>query len=98
MVSIDPKRDTLDKLSDYVKSFNPHFYGARGDNKAVKKMTREMGIAYAKIALSPADAQKYDIQHSGAIMLFNPQGELNAFFTTPHQADSLAQDYQLLVD
>ncbi|MDX1837534.1 SCO family protein [Legionella taurinensis] len=98
MISIDPERDDLPKLAGYVKSFDPHFYGARGESKAIKKMTREMGIAYAKVAMPTSqDAQNYDVQHSGTVMLFNPEGELSAFFTTPHQALTLAKDYQLLV-
>ncbi|QBR85064.1 SCO family protein [Legionella israelensis] len=97
MVSIDPERDSLDKLGHYVTAFDKHFYGARGDNERIKTLTREMGIAYAKVALSKDDAENYDIQHSGAVMLFNPKGELNAFFTTPHQADLLAEDYIQLV-
>ncbi|KTD65553.1 SCO family protein [Legionella spiritensis] len=99
MISIDPERDSLEKLAGYVRAFDPHFQGARGNSEEVKKMAREMGIAYAKIALPNAtDSQNYDIQHSGAVMLFNPDGELNAFFTTPHHADLMAKDYQLLVD
>ncbi|WP_454786094.1 SCO family protein [Legionella sp. WA2024007413] len=98
MISIDPERDNQEKLGHYVTSFNPNFYGARGDEESIKLMTREMGIAYAKvIERGTNDATNYDIQHSGALMLFNPHGELNAFFTTPHHADLLAQDYLLLV-
>ena len=98
MISIDPERDSLDKLEHYVQAFNPHFYGARGDDEVIKQMTREMGIAYTKIKLANSEkAENYDMQHSGALMLFNPQGELNAFFTTPHKADLLVKDYQLLV-
>lgn len=98
MVSIDPDRDSLEKLGQYVKAFNPQFYGARGDETVVKKMTKEMGVAYAKVALpNSEEAGNYDVQHSGAVMLFNPQGELTAFFTTPHKADLLIKDYQLLV-
>jgi len=98
MVSIDPQRDSLDKLNQYVTAFNPHFYGARGNEEAVNRMTRELGIAYARVALPTVeDPKNYDVQHSGALMLFNPKGELSAFFTTPHQADFLAKDYQLLV-
>jgi protein SCO1 len=98
LVSIDPERDNLDKIANYVKAFEPHFYGARGDEEVLQQMTREMGIAYAKVALpNSANKDNYDIQHSGAVMLFNPQGELSAFFTSPHQADLLAQDYQLVV-
>jgi len=98
MISIDPERDSFEKLNNYVTAFNQHFYGARGDEGAIKLMTREMGIAYAKIALPTAeDAQNYDMEHTGTVILFNPQGELNAFFTTPHKADLLARDYQLLL-
>ena len=98
MVSIDPERDSIEKLGNYVTSFQTGFYGARGDEPAIKAMTREMGIAYAKVAnKDSSDPQNYDVQHSGAIMLFNPQGELNAFFTGPHRADLLAKDYLLLV-
>jgi protein SCO1/2 len=98
MISIDPDRDTLDKLGHYVTSFQPTFYGARGNEQLVKSMTREMGIAYEKVINKESgDSKNYDVQHSGAVMLFNPQGELNAFFTTPHNADLLAKDYMLLV-
>lgn len=98
MISIDPQRDTLDKLNHYVTSFQSGFYGARGEERAIKSMTREMGVAYAKVVNKESvDPQNYDMQHSGAVMLFNPQGELNAFFTTPHRADLLAKDYLLLI-
>ncbi|KTD05676.1 SCO family protein [Fluoribacter gormanii] len=98
MISIDPERDNQEKLGHYVTSFHPDFYGARGDEQSIKLMTREMGIAYAKVIEKGSnDTTNYDIQHSGALMLFNPQGELNAFFTTPHHADLLAKDYMLLV-
>ncbi len=98
MISIDPDRDNLEKLGGYVKSFNSSFYGARGEESSIKLMTREMGIAYAKVINKEnEDPNVYDVQHSGAVMLFNPQGELNAFFTTPHHADLLAKDYMLLV-
>ncbi len=98
MISIDPERDNINKLGQYVTSFQSSFYGARGEEQAIKAMTREMGIAYAKVANKDnTDPQNYDVQHSGAVMLFNPQGELNAFFTTPHRADFLAKDYMLLV-
>lgn len=98
MISIDPDRDSQEKLGHYMTSFHPDFYGARGEEVSVKAMTREMGIAYTKIIdKNSIDPQNYDVQHSGALMLFNPQGELNAFFTTPHHADLLAKDYILLV-
>ena len=65
---------------------------------AIKAMTHEMGIAYLKVAQKNTDdASHYDIEHTGSILLFNPQGKLVAFFTTPHQAALLAKDYMLLI-
>jgi protein SCO1 len=97
MVSIDPKRDSQEKLGKYVKAFDPHFYGARGDKKSIQAMTKEFGIAYAKVALKGSDdAENYDIEHTGTVLLFNPQGELTAFFTSPQQAENLSEDYLML--
>lgn len=97
MVSIDPNRDSLERLNTYVKGFNPSFYGARGDEETIQGMTRELGIAYARIALKGTpEENNYDMEHTGTVMLFNPKGELIAFFTTPHQASLLAEDFQLL--
>ena len=97
MISIDPERDNFDKLRHYVKAFHPNFYGARGEENSIRLMAREMGIAYEKIVNKDSvDSKNYDFQHSGTLMLFNPQGELNVFFTTPHHADLLAKDYMLL--
>jgi protein SCO1 len=96
MISVDPERDTLKHLDQYVKAFDPHFYGARGSEEAISSMTKEMGIAYTKVMKNDDDSTNHDIEHTGTIMLFNPQGQLSAFFTTP-KAPLLAKDYQLLV-
>lgn len=98
MISVDPERDNLKKLGEYVKAFDVNFYGARGDTAVINAMTHEMGIAYLKVARNDAiDPTNYDIEHTGSIVLFNPRGEIVAFFTSPHQAELLAKDYMLLV-
>ena len=98
MISVDPARDKLSKLGHYVKAFDAHFYGAKGPEKAIKGMTQELGIAYLKVMRKDTDdTRNYDIEHTGSVMLFNPNGELVAFFTSPHDAKLLAKDYMLLV-
>lgn len=98
MISLDPARDDLDKLKHYVKAFDSHFYGARGSDDVIKALTGGLGVAYFSVIPKAGDDSKQDtIDHSGAIMLINPQGQLAAFFTTPHHAEWLAEDYQRLV-
>jgi len=100
MITLDPKRDSLQRLGQYAKAFDSHFYGARGDDDAIRAMTRDLGIAYATIVRQDAkDSTKQDdIEHTGAVMLFNPQGDLVAFFTTPHHAEAIANDFLLLIN
>ncbi|MDF1677102.1 MAG: SCO family protein [Legionellaceae bacterium] len=98
MVSIDPSRDDLAGLRRYVTAFHPSFQGARGSEEMTHAMTKALGVAYAKIEKDPnAPATEDDIEHTGAVMMFNPEGDLAAFFTSPHQAKNLAADYQLLL-
>lgn len=98
MVSIDPARDSKAKLATFVKAFNPHFYGAKGNKESVQAMTRELGVVYAKIALNgQLDDETYDIEHTGTVLLFNPQGQLSAFFTSPQNASLLVEDFTQLM-
>ena len=93
LVSLDPARDSAIKLQEYVTAFNPQFLGVRGPNEtSVKIIAKEMGVAYTKT--TSENKQDYTIDHTGTIMLFNPQGKLTAFFTMPHNAKSLAKDFE----
>ena len=95
MVSIDPEHDTLKLMNEYVTKFDSQFHGATGDKQQIAKMTKELGIVYMKVT-DPNNKDKYDINHSGTIMLFNPQGLLAGFFSMPHKADSIAQDFEII--
>ncbi len=98
MITLDPKRDSLDKLAQYVRAFDRHFYGARGEQKAIQGITKDLGVAYAEVEVKTStNTTKKDIEHTGAIMLFNPQGKLIAFFTGPHSAEKIANDFKLLI-
>jgi protein SCO1 len=97
MISVDPDRDDLNTLSHYVSAFDSHFYGARGSDDSIKQLAQEIGIAYLKVSKKDeSNADAYDIEHTGTITLFNPQGRLVAFFTTPHHAEDLARDFKIL--
>ncbi len=96
MMTLDPKRDDLVRMKEYVQAFDPHFLGARGSMQAVQVLARHMGIAYTRIQTGVKAQNDYNIEHSGAIMLLNPNEELVAFFTPPHRAELMARDYQLL--
>lgn len=98
MITIDPRRDTIERLKQYVRAFHPDFFGARGQNKALKALTKELGIAYTTVTRTSSLKRSYqDIEHTGAFLFFNPEGQLVAFSTPPHHAAELVEDYRLLI-
>lgn len=90
MISVDPKRDNLTKLKHFVSAFHTNFYAATGDERAIAGITQPLGIAFRQTT----DTQ---IDHSGTLILLNPEGKVSAYFTPPHLAAQLADDYRLLL-
>jgi protein SCO1/2 len=91
LISLDPEHDTLPQLQQFVTAFDPHFYAATGTTTAVAQLSQSLGIAYST---NPHT----DIEHSGTLVFFNPKGQVIAYFTPPHQAALLADDYRLLLN
>lgn len=93
-VTVDPMRDTPDVLGPYVHYFNPAFTGVTGNQAAIAALTQALGIAYTYTPGATPD--EYTVDHSAALLLFNPRGELAAVFTPPHKAETLARDLRAL--
>ncbi len=82
-VSVDPQRDTPEKLSTYAHYFNPRFIGATSDIAAIKKLTGQLGI-YFKREPDPYDSENYLVQHSASILVVAPNGRLAARLEPPN--------------
>lgn len=99
-ISVDPERDTATLTGQYASGFNPHFIGATGDEQQLAKLTQELGVVYLKTVLKgsePDEADTYAIDHSSTILLINPQGQLAALFSIPHDPEKIVKDYLQLV-
>ncbi len=92
-VSIDPNRDTSKGLADYVAYFNPTFIGVTGLDEQLQALTRPLGIFYQR-----ATGANYLVDHSATILLVNPQVQLQALISPPHDAAAIADDYQKIVN
>lgn len=95
LFSIDPERDTPQRLKDYVSYFSPEFRGVTTPEPGLKAMAQALGVAYAKV---PGDSpENYSMDHSAALILINPQGQLAGYFTAPLQAPALIADLKQLL-
>lgn len=86
MVSVDPERDTTERLSNYVPFFDPQFIGIRASVEHTSAFAKNLGILFFKS--KEFDNGGYDVDHGAAIILINPQGQYAGVTTAPHiQAD-----------
>ena len=74
-VSVDPSRDKLDKLDEYVKYFNSSFIGASSDEKTLKELTARF-YAYYSYDKQKNSAVGYTVSHTTRIYLLNQTGNL----------------------
>lgn len=91
MVSVDPARDTPDKLLSYVKYFNNDFIGVTGEFLDLHRFATQLNIPFAKV---PGGGEEYQVQHSGSVAIINPQGHYVGFFRSPLDFSNLNLGYE----
>ncbi len=77
-VSVDPKRDTVTQLGNYVGYFEqPAILGVTANHDQLFPFVRELGLMYA---ISSTTDDDYRVDHSASVVLINPHGQLVAMF------------------
>jgi cytochrome oxidase Cu insertion factor (SCO1/SenC/PrrC family) len=85
-ISVDPERDTVAHLAEYVPAFHPRLIGLTGAPEAIRKVALSYKAYYAKVAVGPG--QDYVVDHTGVIYLMGRDGEYLGFVppqTTPQR-------------
>jgi protein SCO1/2 len=91
-VSVDPQRDTLRLLGEYMAAFDPSFVGITGADAALLPLAKNLGVYYQRN--DTTDKRHYTVDHSAAIYLIDPQGRLAAVFSPPQDAAKMAADFR----
>lgn len=70
MVTVDPERDTAEKLARYVRNFNPAFIGLRTDDAAaLEALLADFGAYRELEAPPPDDPDGYLVSHTATVYL-----------------------------
>ncbi|HEX4911292.1 MAG TPA: SCO family protein [Permianibacter sp.] len=93
--TVDPERDTVAQLQQYMPFFHADFIGVTGEPAAVDAFARSFGVAYSKI---PQEGGSYLVDHSVRVFLINPDGGRHALFAPTQgsgfEAPLVSADYQ----
>ena len=96
-VSVDPERDTPERIREYLGFFDPAFLGVTGTHEELEPFARQMSVAYRIEEHEPGAAQ-YSVDHTASILLVEPSGRLHGVFPAPHDAEAIAADMIALLD
>jgi protein SCO1/2 len=87
-VTVDPERDTPEIMRSYVGYFHPDFLGVSGPHSELDKLTKALGVYYHLGKVSSAG--NYEVDHSAAVFLVDPQARLRGLFSAPQDAGHMA--------
>jgi protein SCO1/2 len=91
LVTVDPERDTPQKLSAYLGYFDPAFAGLTGSPEQLQALAFQLGIAFFVEPHTP-DKLQYNVDHGASMLLLDPRGRLHAVLPAPHDAARIARD------
>ncbi len=84
-ISVDPERDTVAVLKEYVGNFHPQIIGLTGSPKQIASVASVYRAYFAKEDDGDSNGENYSVSHSAYLYLMGPDGKfLDAF---GHQMD-----------
>ena len=95
MVSVDPQRDTVEAMADYVKRYHEDFVGLTGASTEISNLASQLYIAisHPQTHDTAHEADDYIVEHSGYIAIVNPEGRFHSVLRAPHTLSSLSRAY-----
>jgi protein SCO1/2 len=88
-ISIDPERDTPEKLKDYLSSFHPRIFGLTGTTEQMVAIEKEYRVYAKKVPLKDGD---YTMDHTAVVYLMDKNGRFVAPFNLKRSAEEAAAD------
>ncbi|MGP5562228.1 SCO family protein [Vreelandella alkaliphila] len=75
MITVDPERDTLPRMEEYMQFFGDTFIGLVGSQEQLADVAARYGVIWRRVE-APDSAMAYTIDHSASLFLVNRNGEI----------------------
>ena len=70
-VTLDPERDTINILNDYLQNFNSSVIGLTGKIDQINKFAKNWNIYWEKVS----EGDSYTINHTATVFMINKKGD-----------------------
>jgi protein SCO1/2 len=95
-ISVDPERDTPEKLANYVQAFGPEFIGLTDDFEKTQEMMKPYG-AFAEKEEVEDSALGYLVNHTARLYLIDPERQMLLQYPFGFSAEDLTSDLAYLL-
>lgn len=95
-VTVDPGRDSPERLREHLAAFNPSFLGATGNPDELAAVRESYGVV-AEQVVSRNEALGYEVNHSTSLYLVDRQGKLRGLVPFGTPTDDIVHDLELLL-
>ena len=96
-VTVDPERDTPERLGLHVTAFNPEFVGLTGDKRDLEPVYDVFGVFFEKDT-SSGSAAGYLISHTATTFVLDPEGNWRLRETYGTEVEDIVRDIQELLN
>jgi protein SCO1/2 len=96
-VTIDPQRDTPERMNLYLGAIDPNIVGLTGSQADLEPAWRDYGVYRQNQPLASGDDNLDAIEHSASMYLVDAQGNLRLTYPSGLTNDDLLQDIRYLL-
>lgn len=75
MITVDPERDTLSRMTEYMQFFGSEFIGLVGNQEQLSDIASRYGVIWRRVE-APDSAMTYTVDHTSALFLVNRDGDI----------------------
>jgi protein SCO1/2 len=95
-ISVDPARDTPQKVGTYVKNFNDRIVGLTGTPEEIAAVAKAYRVFFEKVPNESAPAE-YGMNHTSIIYLMDADGNYVTHFNPTTTVDAMAEKLNSLL-
>lgn len=96
LISVDPERDTAERLAAYIKNFDESFIGLRPEPTELEKVVKAFHAIAVKVPT--AGGSDYTIDHSATIYIYDKNARMRLITQPDMPVEKLAEDLRRLVN
>ena len=93
-LTVDPERDSAERLKQYLAAFDPTFVGGTGTAAQMATVRTSYGVTAEKVGTGT----DYAVAHSSFVYLITREGKLQALMPFGHKADDYVHDISMLLN